>query len=423
MKYEVEGPGGKIFEIEGEDFPTESELNQIFSSFESKPERDNQVGLPNLRNTENKISQREDLLGGLLGEVRQSPAAFLAKPGLSQSMQATGAIGQRVESAFANSLLAAQRGDFKGVVDDFLKGAKGERLGETGDVIRATGVGGPLNELLAAGTGVLVNFQGINTLAKGKPVQVANKLSRKIVNSLRQKMEKTPTLNFRAALNQDKFAQEVRNKFQQVKKQASSKFETDLNALEKANPNKRIDIKQAIENLVEDMDLDPRLKTAVRRNETLKGLVEDPSKASSVTVRQAQDIKNVLQNRLSKVKKEGLLTSDDIPFVDLLDDIKQSSLDAFPELSGIRKEYGEIMGRYNLVRNQLRVGRLINAMKRNFGDAEMQKAVEELVGSKTMQEIGGFKNALGLMDLASKSAAVAAGGAILGGTFYGQRKD
>lgn len=135
-----------------------------------KPDYSYDSALPNLAQTQQQITNRPNLLEDAkraLGEWAISQVQHPLQtnidrakspiPGLPQmsevkaAIPAAGAAGQIIESAIANPALEAQKGNFSGMGDAFLKGFTGEERAQLGDLIRT---GSPeLQKAFATGLG------------------------------------------------------------------------------------------------------------------------------------------------------------------------------------------------------------------------------------------------------------------------------
>lgn len=217
------------------------------------------------------------------------------------------------------------------------------------------------------------------------------------------------TLNkFKQIKNPIKLAKKVRQDFFNTKRDAGLKFEKDLNTLISNNPDKSISIREAVEGLAEDIKINPKLKSdiagAMRRSKStlLKDLIDNPEIAENLTLKQTQTIKQTINKApgLSVKLKQGNLANwsdTDIPLLDLLDEVKSSQLDVFPELADANTSYKNVLGRYRQLKNRFKAGSLIRNMKSGFGDEEIELAVKELLPQSTIKEIGGFRKSAKLM--------------------------
>lgn len=131
--------------------------------------------------------RRKPMLDSLLGEnAGPKIAQFINKVGpVNPQLALMGALAgaeagaQRMEAGVANAALAVQAG--KGnVLDEFIKGVKGEKLGELGDLVRTTGFGGNFNEAIASTTGMLGYIGGSNFITKGKLLKGVQNIHRTI---------------------------------------------------------------------------------------------------------------------------------------------------------------------------------------------------------------------------------------------------
>lgn len=120
--------------------------------------------LPNAEKVEGLISKRDDMLSQFMNEMQTQKkpgiesllnpveAGKAALTGGRQVLTGIGGVFQRGEAALANAGLELQRGETD-VLGEIQKGLSGEKLGELGDIIRTTGVGGRANEALSVTTG------------------------------------------------------------------------------------------------------------------------------------------------------------------------------------------------------------------------------------------------------------------------------
>lgn len=161
--------------------------------------------LPNLEAVESRIKERKtENLGGQLKEfltssikASQLPAPFNILATLPGGVKAGGELFKRAEAGIANLGLNIQRAPadepINTAVDDFLSGIKGERLGEFGDLVRTTGVGGKFNEPIAKATGFLA-ATGLANLATGDMIRSG---ARKMENSISRSLKRGKVKNIR----------------------------------------------------------------------------------------------------------------------------------------------------------------------------------------------------------------------------------
>jgi hypothetical protein len=83
---------------------------------------------------------------------------------------------------------------------------------------------------------------------------------------------------------------------------------------------------------------------------------------------------------VSSGKLKGIgVRPDDIPLLDAIHDIKTQMVQAFPDLADLRKDYGEVLNNFNLLRSKFNPQSLEGSVKNNFGGVEMEKAAKTLL--------------------------------------------
>jgi len=153
--------------------------------------------LPGLERTERKISARADLLSQVPERIRSIidvekpdvkelllPIKGIKKVG-GLALSTLGGLFQRGLAAVANVGLEAQKGKVKTIPSQALKGITGERLGQLGDITRATGFGGPLNEFISATTGLFA-AAGVSNLASAGKIKKGADIMRKSFKGMKQ---------------------------------------------------------------------------------------------------------------------------------------------------------------------------------------------------------------------------------------------
>jgi len=113
-------------------------------------------------------------------------------------------------------------------------------------------------------------------------------------------------------------------------------------------------IQEKINDLEKQVEIEISFDKEQKLMEQIKKLRRsyDESSKVSVVLKDTQDIINYVQTKIpSNIKSKH------IDILDTLNDIRASQLDAFPEMEQIKADYGQVMGKYNLVRNKLRSSR------------------------------------------------------------------
>lgn len=204
----------------------------------------------------------------------------------------------------------------------------------------------------------------------------------------------------------------TRGAITETKRASGEAFEQTLNTLTEQNPDRLVDLSGAINQLKNDLALEPKLMTAVNRSPRLQALLEQDTQ--QVTLKEAQAIKNELSSRLSKSKLAGQgVRSDDISLFDTIDDIREAQLSAFPdesfgEFAEARRQYGETARAYDTVRGKIKPGSLEKNIYSKFGgDIEVENALKKLLPKENMSEVTGARR--------TKLAGKAAGATALAG--------
>lgn len=385
----------------------------------------NQPFLPQRQSVEEAISRRPDAVE-ILKERIKPPSNlsdllnFLTMNPIQRTISAaqTGATAlavpfQRGEAAVAAPALEAQAGNFN--LSDLARAAGqgliGQRPAQLGDLIRTTGFGGRLNEPIAAisGLGGMSALTGGAIRAGQQMAPVAKGVGRTVIESAPTRFMRNVTQNIKNVKNPVQFSQNVRRVLFQQKKAVGDAFEQGIQQLSEANPTKRVDlsdsfkfIKSAVDDVKENPGLASEVKGALRkiRNpelaKTVQNLIDNPEAAKDLTLAQSQEIKNIIQQATSIKGKMGQggfaqYNPGDLELLDLLDEIKLAQSEAFPEMAQVRKPYAEFIGNYRNVKNMFKPGRLIEKMRKGFGDEEIEMAVKAVLPQDTMKAIQGFR--------------------------------
>lgn len=209
----------------------------------------------------------------------------------------------------------------------------------------------------------------------------------------------------RATVGAPKFLKQVRGAVFKTKAEASERFGQQLDDLSSQFPDKRISIRDQIDDLIKEIkgfqegDIaippNPKLRSLVNRTPELKKIVDNPQLADDLGLRDVQNIINGITSKFPGRLKTGAgVNSDELPLLDLIDDIRFSQLESFPQMAQIRQQYGEVLGKYNLIKNRIREASIKRSLVNKFGDSpELQKSFDELIPKELRKEIDSFRNA------------------------------
>jgi hypothetical protein len=130
---------------------------------------------------------------------------------------------------------------------------------------------------------------------------------------------------------QVKFAKNVRKSFFNAKRDAGIKFEKSVDDLSIKNPTLKASAEQAVIDLKNEIANDPKsqimLKSGLKKSKVLHRVIEDPSLAKELTLREIIDLKSDIKDipgMATKINKgqSANWTPEDIPFVDFVDNLK-----------------------------------------------------------------------------------------------------
>ena len=97
-------------------------------------------------------------------------------------------------------------------------------------------------------------------------------------------------------------------------------------------------------------------------------------------------------------------------------DCRPAYCSAYPEMAQVRETYANVIGKYNLIKNQLKIGQLEKALAKKFGSAEVWKNVKQLIPPELQKEITSFARASQVIRLVQRYAPwIIGGGLVVGG--------
>jgi len=212
----------------------------------------------------------------------------------------------------------------------------------------------------------------------------------------------------------------TRDAFRATKAQKGQQFEATIDSLTKQNPNNLVDLDGAVQQLEIDITNNPKLASAVNRTPRLKRLMQMQPGTRKISLKEAQDIKNELSSKISASKLAGNgVRPDDMDLLNTVDDIRDAQLSAFPdsqfaEYGKARKEYGDMIGDYKIIRGKIREGGLEKNIYNKFGgDIEAENAVRNLLPKENLKEVAAARMANKFLKNAPMAAGLGGGGYIL----------
>ena len=299
-------------------------------------------------------------------------------------------------------------------IENFLRGLIPSAAGFAADV--ATN---PADALLGVATG-----GAARALKTTKPGQV-------LLKQLLKKRSVPKVKTVENVKNPVQFGDNVRLNLFDVKRKAGEVFAKDLDNLINKNPGGKIST-DFVDNIRFDIDdagkqitnsdlgrIRQQVRLGERRsgNNVLSNLLDDTpfkSKPSEITLQESRQIQETIK-KIPTIKRKldkGKLAnweSQDLPLLDILDDVRSRQLEAFPELSEVNKAYAQVIGDYNFVKSKFARGRLLRNIKNNFGnDPDTLDAINKLLDPKVVSQIGGYRKVINFLGL-TKNTAVATG--------------
>lgn len=170
-------------------------------------------------------------------------------------------------------------------------------------------------------------------------------------------------------------------------------------------------ISTALEGVVDDAGqaILPQIKRAVKNNPRLADVVDDPSRAIGLTLKEANDLKSAISSTvkplLKRVQKGGTATPQERGIFEILNSFDKEITKVFPEMRKVNEIYSAGKHAYDLVRPHLNPGTPIES-------AIMSKpsGMFGLSGSKFMGSTGGklaLKDTMGMTRVGEKLFKVA----------------
>lgn len=383
---------------------------------------------------EDSANSRLSARPSALAEQAKDPATldrFIKHP-VGTTLRTLQGAGELMQGVPASIALDLQQGKPQNILPNLGKVVTGQRPAEYGDVL--TGAGAPEGVSKVGGLAMDTALtpggaEGVVDLAKGG------------INSIKsgaQAIGKKAGLFDLAKANQqlknpEALAQSVRESVFNNKNQQGKIFSQKLDALSAKNPNVSVDLsdpiqrlKDAMSNSEENPGLSSQVKGIIKsikdpqKAKMIQDIIDNPDKATNLTLKQSQDIKVAIQNAPAianklKMGKFAQYSPGDIEVLDLLDNVKLKQGENFSELADIRKPYADYMNDYNNVKSMFKPRVLLNNIKDGFGNNEEIGAMaKRVMPDATNKQIENIRKVIA-MKQAGKTAAKWAGGAAAGG--------
>lgn len=191
------------------------------------------------------------------------------------------------------------------------------------------------------------------------------------------------------------FAKEIRQSFVQAHTNKVSEFGGMLDELAARNPTKKVSLQNvALEIDANWNDLPSEVKSVIKKTPYLRDMVGKGGKATDINLKQSQEIINYINTKIPKN-----IRANNLEVIDLVNNIKGSQLEAFPEMESVRAAYKKFIEPYNQVKGQFKFNKLLTAIKNKFGGAEGQAAVDKILPKEVLKKMSGYRGAAKLAEL------------------------
>lgn len=162
--------------------------------------------------------------------------------------------------------------------------------------------------------------------------------------------------------------QKVRQVAGAAKQAAVDKFGSSLDSLAKKNPSTTVSLQGIVDGIKNNPDLPYEASSVFKKTPILRDMLKNPGdkgyvSPAAVPLKDTQEIINYINTKIPKSIKANSLD-----ILDVQHDVRAAQLDAFPEMSGVRAEYGKFANDYALVKSALNPKSTPNAIMTNFNN-------------------------------------------------------
>jgi hypothetical protein len=214
------------------------------------------------------------------------------------------------------------------------------------------------------------------------------------------------------------FAKKIQSQAYEAKAAVGDEFENGIKTLAEAHPAQTVDMSETINQLQSELEANPNLipkvKSLWNKAPVLKELAKNPD--MPLTLRQAQDLKNAISERITPGKYKGRIQykPDDIPVLDIKDNINKAILQSFPDMGDIYTKYGKGINNYNELRKVLNNDNILQNIDKDWTNPLKQQRMREMLSPDLINEMGGYRAAAKFI----KALKYAAPGALGAGVAY-----
>ena len=153
------------------------------------------------------------------------------------------------------------------------------------------------------------------------------------------------------------------------RKTLSRNWNRSVSALAESNPDLRINLSGTMKEILNkvkgvDESIIPQIKTALNRNPKLASLVDDPSSAINLTLKESQEIKNAITSTTKPIinrAAKGMTTPAERGVFDVLDSIDDKIVEQFPQMHNVKMAYRQGKQAYEMARPLLEPGKAVES--------------------------------------------------------------
>lgn len=321
--------------------------------------------------TELEITQRTNPLKEAIQGAREFLPRSIGEAinPLQQGRRALGALRtaggafRTAEAGIASAGLGIQKRGFSNLAAtgrEVAAGLRGERPAELGDIARASGV---INTDTVTGRALASGIGLAATAGTG----LASKTFRKGLQAGSRRVTEAATRPARSVVSlarRERTVRRVQMDVKIAKAQINRQFGNRLRRIERANPGVTTDLSVPISRLRDTAGVTPalrqQLKLLIRRSpgdgELLRTVLNDPTTATRMSLRDAQRLKRALRQLPSAKRRLPIQTGVDdttSAILDAIDDISQAEFRAFPGFRTLARRHAKLMDDYRIARKAL----------------------------------------------------------------------
>jgi hypothetical protein len=202
--------------------------------------------------------------------------------------------------------------------------------------------------------------------------------------------------------------QKVRSVAASAKQAATDKFGVSQEMIQNAGQGKAVSLRGVVDDINANLqEMAPEARNVFRRTPVLKDLLNKPELADNVTLTKTQEILNYINSKVpSSIKYNHL------DIMDTLHDIKASQLDAFPEMAGVKADYGKFANDYKLLKSALSPKNTPNAILNNFNNNIAVKDAATRILQPVLKDMGKLRGQVAVTNFIKRLVSLGVAGKV-----------